>query len=1685
VKVVFWQPEAFNVYGRLLAEGLGHSNIEFTVGWLGWKGIKFHNTNTNGLDSSLIEHAQIKHVFYLDYNSRGGGLFFQNSSDVKIFNCEISNCNIGGYVSAGGAGIYCYESSPVIRDIIIRDCELTSPYTIGGAIYCNANSNPEITRALFCNNDSDASIESYGGGIACMNSDPILTNVTITQNTMGGTTVLGGALHANAADPIITNCIFYDNYGTEIFLETGASPIITYSDIDGGTGQPWFGIACIDTDPLFSDPTSGNFQLTWDNYPVADATKSPCINSGDLASPNDPDGTQADMGAYYWHHGTHVCGEIFTETWTLANSPYIIDCYTFVNSTSELTIEPGVEVLFAGHYKLDVFGRLEAEGDAANRISFKAMYPSQSWHGIRFINTNTNAFGPSNLTYCIISGCNANGSIEEDNYGGAIYCDNSDIWVLHNIIFNNFANTKGGGVYCLNSWIYLANNIISSNSTNGKGGGIYCENATVEILNDRIYENNSNDGGGLYFKSCNPDVEYLLLSENTASVGGGAVLDNSSGSFSTATITGNSAEWGGGIVCLNSANPSLEKTTISENTATSLGGGIYCLYSNPELNSGIVWNNYGPQEIYLGSSSDVTATYSDIKQPGLSVWSGTGNINNDPLFVDPSGGDFSLSWTDFPDPYTKSPCIDMGDPTLANDPDGTRADMGAIPYDQTYTALYSGEINGTLTCADSPYFVFGNLIVVPGEELIIEPCVNLVFHGDYSLQVGGRLLAIGTEADKITFYPTDWKTGWQGIRFYNLNSNGQDSSKLVHCQVIDGNADGFGDLSYGGGVFATQSSKLLIDQCYFYSNQADINGGAIHLKNGSSPDIRNSRFRTNYATTGGGAIHCYDNVNTVFLNCYFESNAADYGGAILASSCGPGFSGSTIINNHAHKFGGGIYRNGGQPITFDETNRCNIYDNYADFAGLDFYSAQDVYVPPVTQVYLDTATVEIQNEHFAYPLHLFNINSNYSMFVQEDSDLYVSPTGSDLYSGTSAAEPLKTIKTALIKIIADENHPKTIHLADGIYSPAVNSETLPINHRSHVTLSGESRANTRIYGFHMYRLLISYADQNDSVTGVTFEEGHKYGDGNGGAVVIENNSNPVFHDVTFRNNFCTHDGGAIWCFDDCSPKFSHVSFLNNYAENVAGAIWCQSLDTLVMDSVTFESNKSRYGGGGLYVDATGESRLSRCLFNNNSLSNGGGGGAAFRGVHVMLDSVSFHVNSTIGSGGGLYADYNADIEIKNCSFYGNAASGYGGGFYFYLGVDIEMENVVFTHNSSVSGGAIWGYYQSTLNINNGLFLHNNTLYHPHSDGNGGALDLRNVETNLTNVTLSENVADGDGGGLYCWASSGDVNYTVQNSIIHGNSPDQIFVDYNAVANVNYCDIEDGWPSGSGNINQDPMYSNPFTGDFSLSTVSPCINKGNPDTTGMSLPQFDLAGDPRISLDTLDMGAYEYFAGIELELKAFLEGPYNGTTMNTDLTNSTNLTNFPLQQPYSSSPWNYSGVEEVTILPFDDVVDWILVEVRDTTDISLAIPASIKGQQAVFLLEDGSVVDINGSNPKFGNPIEHQCYIAILHRNHLGIISAIPLSESGGVYSYDFTTPTEQAWGTDAQKNLGSGIYGLYGGDGNTDVTIDSDDKTLIWSIEAGTSGYLNGDFNLDSQVDNNDKNDIWIPNIGSSWQVPE
>jgi len=226
-----------------------------------------------------------------------------------------------------------------------------------------------------------------------------------------------------------------------------------------------------------------------------------------------------------------------------------------------------------------------------------------------------------------------------------------------------------------------------------------------------------------------------------------------------------------------------------------------------------------------------------------------------------------------------------------------------------------------------------------------------------------------------------------------------------------------------------------------------------------------------------------------------------------------------------------------------------------------------------------------------------------------------------------------------------------------------------------------------------------------------------------------------------------------------------------------------------------------------------------------------------------------------------------------------------------------------------------------------------------------------------------------------------------------------------------------------------------------------------------------------------------FTGITVDLKAFLQGPFTGTQMNTNLNG---LGFLPLNQPYNTAPWNYNGTESVAAIPNADVVEWVLVELRDAATASQATSATMIGRQAGFILDDGSVRASDGSSLlNFNATVTQNLFALIWHRNHLAVISANPLALTGGIYSYDFSSGVGQVLGgINGHKELATGTWGMLGGDGNSNNTVNNQDKVDIWKPQSGSSGYLTGDFDMNGNVNNQDKLDIWAPNGGMSSQIP-
>jgi len=220
----------------------------------------------------------------------------------------------------------------------------------------------------------------------------------------------------------------------------------------------------------------------------------------------------------------------------------------------------------------------------------------------------------------------------------------------------------------------------------------------------------------------------------------------------------------------------------------------------------------------------------------------------------------------------------------------------------------------------------------------------------------------------------------------------------------------------------------------------------------------------------------------------------------------------------------------------------------------------------------------------------------------------------------------------------------------------------------------------------------------------------------------------------------------------------------------------------------------------------------------------------------------------------------------------------------------------------------------------------------------------------------------------------------------------------------------------------------------------------------------------------------------LDLKVYLEGAYNGTNMNTTL-----ISTLPENQPFNQSPWNYYGDESNTGYLMNNITDWVLVELRETTgEANMATPDTKIWEQACLLLNDGSIINANDNDlPKLDFNISDDLYIIIRHRNHLDIMSANPLLLTDTLYSYDYSISQDQVLGlTSGYKELSPGIWGMVSGDANGDRFINQLDK-VIWINQVGKNGYLPADFKMDTQIDNSDKNEFWFLNQSYFSTIPE
>ncbi len=382
----------------------------------------------------------------------------------------------------------------------------------------------------------------------------------------------------------------------------------------------------------------------------------------------------ADYEAYDPTFHTDIPAGNISGTWTLDGSPYHINGEITVPNDSTLTIEPGVEVVFLGHYKLNVQGRLLAVGTEQDTIRFTAADTQTGWHGIRFEDTpSTN--DTSKIFYCSLKYGNANTGSGLDRSGGAMLISHFDkVLVSHCLFDSNKQSGEGwhppeadGGIFVFYASTTITNSTFSNNSSSKSSaiGCVYCPNV---IISNNVFHNNTGKYGAVaccYYSrgTISGNIFYNNVATEAA---GGLLIDNGGAPTIANNVIVHNQGFVGGILCYKGGKPIVIGNTIAYNTASYAGGGIGCREDgNPVLINNNIYGNAAPmgKEVALDDEScDPTILYCDI-EGGKAGIGGTGaganyaglyehNIDADPLFVNAASEDYRLS--------DASPCIGAG-----------------------------------------------------------------------------------------------------------------------------------------------------------------------------------------------------------------------------------------------------------------------------------------------------------------------------------------------------------------------------------------------------------------------------------------------------------------------------------------------------------------------------------------------------------------------------------------------------------------------------------------------------------------------------------------------------------------------------------------------------------------------------------------------------------------------------------------------------------------------------------------------------------------------------------------------------------------------------------------------------------------------------------------------------------------
>ncbi len=328
-------------------------------------------------------------------------------------------------------------------------------------------------------------------------------------------------------------------------------------------------------------------------------------------------------------------------------SPYYFETDIAVEAGATLYCEPGVEIFFGNNIQLEVYGSIEFLGTENEPIIIQGE-PGAAWKNIKSDSGNVHL---KNVEF------HAGEKALSFANGGNILIEGCTFYES-DLDANDFISGNGASVV-------FTDNIFYGNQDNTKRDCIDCKSIPSGLFSGNVFYNVSDDcidiGNNSFDITIEKNEAYNCKS-----------MAISIGESTIASISKNIiADCNGGIQVHTDAMALIINNTLYNNEV-----GIRCYHNDNTPNtsgSAVVINTIFSQcleDYSLQPNSQIDITYSLSDK---TLFPGTGNIYDSPQFVDPWNNDFHL--------LEGSPCIDAGDILTIPDPDGSRADIGALYFD--------------------------------------------------------------------------------------------------------------------------------------------------------------------------------------------------------------------------------------------------------------------------------------------------------------------------------------------------------------------------------------------------------------------------------------------------------------------------------------------------------------------------------------------------------------------------------------------------------------------------------------------------------------------------------------------------------------------------------------------------------------------------------------------------------------------------------------------------------------------------------------------------------------------------------------------------------------------------------------------------------------------------------------------